>query len=260
MISLAADYLNQTIPHLPNFFAQRTAIHYEETPAYYKGNATFTAAEPLHVVDNSKTTVLYRNGVEMEAKAPRRGKEDRYLTTYGTFGPVLGAVKGALANGLTWSRWEKDASGGRRAVFRFAVSMSLSRYEVGGCCLPDGDGTIPFVRMTGYHGEIAIDPASGAVLRVEVEADLNEFVPLDRAGVMVAYGPVEIGGKTYICPVRSVGIWRARSVNMLTEWNDSQGFIAWAPYATKLDDFRYDDYHTFRAKSRMLPGFAPTPE
>jgi len=86
-----------------------------------------------------------------------------------------------------------------------------------------------------------------AVLRVEVEADLNGFVPLDRADVMVAYGPVEIGGKTYICPVRSVGIWRARSVNMLTEWNDSLGFLAWAPFATKLNDFRYDDYHYVEA-------------
>jgi len=71
------------------------------------------------------------------------------------------------------------------------------------------------------------EPADArAVLRVEVEADLNGFVPLDRAEVMVAYGPVEIGGKIYICPVRSVGIWRARSVNMLTEWNDSLGFLA----------------------------------
>jgi hypothetical protein len=260
IISLAANYLNQMIPHLPNFFAQRTAVRYEETPQSYKGNATFTGAEPLHEVDSYKTTVLYRDGAETEAKAPRRGKEDRYLRTYGTFGPVLGAVKGALANGATWSRWEKDASGERRAVFRFAVPKALSRYEVGGCCLPDGDGAINFVRMTAYHEETAIDPASGTVLRVELEADLNGYVPLDRADVMVAYGPVEIDGKTYICPVRSVGILRARSVNMLTEWNDSMGFLAWGPYATKLNDFRYDDYHKFQAKSRMLPGFTPTPE
>jgi hypothetical protein len=259
MISLAANYLNQAIPHLPNFFAQRTAVHYEETPPYYKGNATFTAAAPLHVVDTSKTTVLYRNGAETETKAPRRGKEDRNLTTYGTFGPVLGVVESVLANGVTWSRWEKDASGGLRAVFRFAIPKAISRYEVGGCCLPRGDGTFNFVRTTAYHGEIAIDPASGAILRVEVDADLDGFVPLDLADVMVSYGPVEIGGKTYICPVRSVGIWRARSVNMLTEWS-RENFLAWAPFATKLNDFRYDDYHIFRATSRMLPGYTRVPE
>lgn len=180
--------------------------------------------------------------------------------TYGTFGPVLGTVKGALAVGMTWSRWEKNANGERRAVFRFAIPAEASRYKTGGCCLPDGDGTMEFARMTAYHGEIAVNPESGAVMRIEIEADLNEFVPLKHAELMVAYGLVEMGGKTYICPLRSVGIWRARSVNMLTEWNNSMGFLAWGPYATKLNDFRYDDYHTFRADSRMLNGFTVAPE
>jgi hypothetical protein len=94
---------------------------------------------------------------------------------------------------------------------------------------------------------------------VEVEADLDGFVPVDHADVMVDYGPVEIGGKTYICPVRSVGIWRARSLNMLAEWG-KENFLAWAPFATKLNDFKYDDYHIFRASSRMLPGYTRVPE
>jgi VWFA-related protein len=88
MVSLATEYLNKTIPRLPNFFAHRTAVHYEETPQFYVGNGRFTAAEPLHVVDTSKTTVLYRIGAEVEVKSPQRGKQDRYLTTYGTFGPA----------------------------------------------------------------------------------------------------------------------------------------------------------------------------
>ena len=34
---------------------------------------------------------------------------------------------------------------------------------------------------------------------MDIEADLQGFVPLDRSDIMVEYGPVEIGGKTYIC-------------------------------------------------------------
>jgi hypothetical protein len=34
-------------------------------------------------------------------------------------------------------------------------------------------------------------------MRIEIEADLEEFVPLKCADLMVAYGLVEIGGKTY---------------------------------------------------------------
>jgi len=260
IISLATDYLNQTIPHLPNFFAQRASVEYDETPAFDHGDGHFTFAEPLHVVETSKTTVLYRNGAEVEAKPSRREKASPSQAVYGTFGPVLSAVKGALANSdsLTWSRWEKDAGAGRRAVFRYGVPASASQFRTGGCCLPDGDATGGFTTVPGYHGEIAIDPTTRAILRVEALADLEGFVPVDRSEVMVSYGPVTIGEKTYICPLRSVSIWRSRSVTSRSEWN--QGFRDWGPFATKLIEFRFDDYHIFRANVRMLPDVTPAPD
>ncbi|MGB6158999.1 MAG: hypothetical protein WBH45_11995, partial [Acidobacteriaceae bacterium] len=147
--------------------------------------------------------------------------------------------------------WEKDPAGGRRAVFHYLVPASASQFRTGGCCLPDGEGTSGFTTLPGYHGDIAIDPATGTILRVEAEADLAGFVPLDRSAVMVSYGPVVIGDKTYICPLRSVSIWRARSVTSRWEWN--QGFRDWGPWATKLIEFHFDDYHIFRANIRMLP-------
>ena len=257
MISLADDYLNQIIPRLPNFFARRTTVEYDETPQFDHGDGHFTRAEPLHVVETSKTTVLYRNGAEVEARPSRQEKASQWQVVYGTFGPALRAVKGVLADpaDLTWSRWEKDAGGGRRAVFRYEVPVSASQFRTGGCCLPDGQGTGGFSTIPGYHGEIAIDPASGAILRVEARAELEGFVPIDRSDVMVSYGPVTIGDKVYICPLRSVSIWRARSVTERAEWN--QGFRDWGPYATKVIEFRFDDYHIFRANVRMLPNVTP---
>ena len=253
MISLANAYLNQTIPHLPNFFAQRTSVEYDETPQFDHGDGHFTNAEPLHLVDTSKTTVLYRKGAEVESKPSRREKSSHWQVVYGTFGPALSAVKGVLADpaSLTWSHWEKDPAGGRRAVFHYLVPASASQFRTGGCCLPDGEGTSGFTTLPGYHGEIAIDPATGAILRVEAEANLEGFAPLDRSAVMVSYGPVVIGDRTYICPLRSVSIWRARSVTSRWEWN--QGFRDWGPWATKLIEFHFDDYHIFRANIRMLP-------
>ena len=261
MISLAAEYLHSTMPRLPDFYARRTSVRYEGNPQYDEGS-THVDPEPLHAVDHSRVTVLYRNGNEVvEAKAKQRGKEDRYLFTYGTFGPLLRAVRDAIAapGTLTWSRWEKNEDGnGRSAVFRYVVPAQKSRYQAGGCCLPDGDGTIGFEKLTGYQGEIAIDPTSGAILRLTMQANLQGFVPLDRSDVMIVYRPVEIGGKTYICPVRSVSIWRARSVPTLWEWNE--GFNTWGPYTTMLNDFIFDDYHMFRGQSRMLGDFTPVPE
>jgi VWFA-related protein len=257
MVAMALQYLNQTIPRLPDFYARRTTASYEEIPSYSMGDGKFSTPEPLHVVDTGRTTVLFRNGAEVvDTKAERRGMEKGAMSTYGTFGPILGAVRMALGVGVSWSRWEKDKAGGRRAVFRYTVPTH-SRYEVAGCCLPDGDGMTSFSRMTGYHGEIAIDPATGALLRVTIQADLRGFVPLDRSDIMVSYGPVEIGGKTYICPLRSVSLMRSRSVNELAEWNREEFYRAWGPFATKLNDFRFDEYHNFRATVRMLPATGP---
>jgi VWFA-related protein len=258
MISLTAEYLRSTMPRLPDFYAKRISVRYEENPEYQEGS---TRVEPksIHEVEHSKATVLYRNGSEvLEAKAKQSGEQDRYLITYGTFGPLLRAVMDPIVapGGLTWSRWEKIEGGRQRAVFRYMVSAQKSGYQSGGCCLPDGDGTIGFRKQTGYHGEIAIDPTSGAILRLTMQADLGGFVPLNRSEIMIAYGPVEIGGKTYICPVRSVSISRARSVPTLRAWNDD--FKTWGPYTTMLNDFVFEDYHMFRAQSRMLSDSTPT--
>ena len=161
----------------------------------------------------------------------------------------------AITTGLTWNRWEQGA-GEPYSVFVYQIPAEKSHYQVGVCCLPDGDGTSPFEETVGYHGEIAIDPASGALLRLEVVADLKSTTPLVRSDIMIEYGPVEIGGKTYICPLRSVSIWRARSETLLTEWDES--FRTYGPYATMLNDFAFERYHVYRAKSRMLSGFSPT--
>jgi hypothetical protein len=76
--------------------------------------------------------------------------------------------------------------------------------------------------------------------------------------MMIEYGPAEIGGKTYICPVRSVAISRGKSVLPLTEWDES--FRTYGPYTTMLNDVAFEQYHMFRAKSRLLTGFNPTQE
>jgi VWFA-related protein len=254
ILALAGAYLNQAMTKLPDFFATRITDQYGETPAYEEGNTRFKAV-PLHVTEHSRATMLYRQGAEvMDAAVGKRVKQNRGLSTNGTFGPLLRVVQSAmdLSGAVTWSRWEQDA-GERRAVFRYRVPAERSLYAVDGCCLPSGDGSSDFAIKPGYHGEIAVDPASGAILRVEVEADLEGFVPLKQSDIMVSYGPVAIGGKVYILPVRSVHIWRKRTVPVLEEWN--AGFNTWGPYATVLNQFTFEDYHMFRGESRMLSAF-----
>ena len=259
MISLIADYLKNTMPKLPDFFATRTTIRYEET-AKFDAVSRKISYESLRTAENFNETVTYRNGNEIadSGAGKRRHRETShpYLITYGTFGPVLDFVRDAIAapGALQWSRWEQSPAG-PRAVFRYAIPAKKSPFRVRGCCLPDGNGTTWFDNEAGYHGDIAIDPASGAILRLRGTADLKAFPPVAVSDIMITYGPVEIGGKTYICPLRSVSILRGRSVNVLMEGD--QGFRTYGPYATLVNDITYKDYHMSRGESHLMPGFKP---
>jgi VWFA-related protein len=252
LLTLASAYLNGTIHKLPDFFARRTTVRYQETPMYFEGG-TSVSYRPLHVTDSSTTTVRYRNGYEIaETKPPKIKVGDPQLITYGVFGPVLNLVMDAMErnNGLTWNRWEQAGSG-PMAVFRYEIPPEKSLYQVWFCCLPDGDGKRAFERYAGYHVDIGIDPESGAILRLAFQADLKSTTPLARDAIMIEYGPIDIGGKTYVCPVRSVSIIRGRSVRVVSEWDVA--FMAYGPYATMLNDITFDRYHLFRSESRILP-------
>ena len=155
---------------------------------------------------------------------------------------------------MAWARWEQDA-GNPKAVFRYSVQSRTSRYNVWGCCLPEGDGTNGFDLIVPYDGEVSIDPVSGAVVRLEAIADLGPFVPLLRSDIVVEYGPVEIGGKTYVCPVKSVSVMTTRSVAFLKEWDE--GFRNFGP--TNNDERHHLRQLSFvSSQSRMMTGVNPS--
>jgi len=252
LLSLASAYLQTTIHKLPDLSASRTTVRYQETPIYLEAG-TSVSYQPLHVTDKSTTIVRYRNGDEIaEASPPKRKPNDPELITYGVFGPVLKGVLDAIEKdeGLTWSYWEQGPHG-HVAVFRYIVSSGTSLHQVWLCCLPDGDGKEAFLRYARFHEEIGIDPESGAILRFKLHGDLKSTTPIARSDIMIDYGPVEIGGKTYICPQRSVTIMRARSVRVLSNAEDA--FMAYGPYVTMLNDVRFDQYHVFRSEAHVLP-------
>ncbi len=256
LLGLAAQYLDETIPKLPDFFATRTAVQYSETPAFHEGHTQVRAA-PMHETTAYRAGVLYRTGGEVvEQGKVKRPEKDAWMLTYGTFGPLLRTMREALQvpGNVTWRRWETGAEG-KRAVFAYAVPAAQSQFAVLGCCLPSGDGTSGFAAMPGYHGEIAIDAVSGAILRITVEAELKGFVPQDRSEMMVEYGPVTLGGRTYVLPQRSVSLARQRVTAGLGEWN--QAFLSWGPYETTVNEFTFTDYHMFRGEGRVLPGVLP---
>ena len=257
MLVLVKDYLEKTIAKLPDLYATRTTVRYEENPELDNSRSS-AGSQSLRMVEMSKAEVLYRDGEEVvdSQGSERNVSSEGRLTTRGTFGPILADVRRAVEDQgrMKWVRWESGPEG-RRGVFEFEIPATESTYFEGGCCLPDADGENPFRIQAGYRGEIAINPADGTIFRLQQQFDMQEYVPMDRDEVLIDYGPVKISGKTYFCPARSVSLARGRSVISLKQWD--QSFLTYGPYATKMNDMRFSNYHLFRAESRILPNFKP---
>ena len=259
IMALVVNYVSKTIHELPNFYATRVTTSFEETPLIQRPTYS-TPYQPLHPVSATQTTVLYRDGrevVEAAKIASNAAKpQERGLNASGVFGPIMSTVfLDAARSNLSWSHWEQVPSGSR-AVFQYAVPQQHSQYRASYCCIPDPDPgnppTKPFDQIVGYHGEITVDPLDGSIVRLTVVADLKPSDPMQRADILVEYGPVDIGGKTYICATRSIALSTALSQSRLPGNPGLPAVVTPGPPQTLLNDVAFERYHMFLASARIL--------
>lgn len=252
ILTKAISYVTRTVRQLPNFSASRVTTRFEDIDN-----------QPLHFAGVSNLPVTFRDGQEavvVAAESKTNTPAMSGLTTKGEFGPILFTVLLDIAHStVKWKHWE-EAPGKTLAVFSFKVPREQSHYQTGACCQTnDASRAIP--QFSAYHGQIAIDPEEGTVFRIMVQADLKPEDSISRADIFVEYGRVEIGGRYYICPEKSVAILVDKVVPASTTASFHNGQISPAingqslprQTQTQLDDVAFTQYHVFRADSRMLP-------
>jgi len=181
---------------------------------------------------------------------------------------LLLVFKEAQAAGtVNWSRWELIAAK-PIAVFSFEVPRPESKLEVAVCCFPNvkqagiarfytsttgpllgaersGGGVAgnfqtntdwnDFKSIVAYHGHFYIDPATGTVLRIIVEAEFKPSDVVHQMDTRIDYGPVKAGQKTLIAPVRSV-------INLVVVPNGESGAGGYSQ-RTALFSSEYSEYH-----------------
>jgi hypothetical protein len=204
MLEDARGYVVQTLARLPNFFATRTTERYYGIPPGLN-EASRPVMTSLLPRGSYSREITFRDGKELID--PMKNPEGRQtlfslgLETQGEFGTEAAVVlTDVTSNTIAFHHWEKGPTG-VVAVFRYSVSKQDSHYEVSYLC----NGKSTFHNQPAYHGAIALDPASSAIMRVTIEAtDSNADDPVSHVASVVEYGPVEIGGKIYTCPLHSV--------------------------------------------------------
>jgi VWFA-related protein len=279
MYQAAIDYVVNTMARLPNFIATRQTRSFDNEPLVV-GHTGYAPNTDEHLVGTFARQITYRDGKEV-SDANGNGKRKaaagpRGLATWGEFGPALAIVlSDSLKGRVTWSHWEQTAEG-KLGVFHYRVPKAASHFVVSYCCSwnalnsgstaatagfrnnptnqyagtgPNNEASdaISYHGTPAYHGDLYIDPQSGAVLRVTVDAELESTAVLTRASLAIQYGKVDIGGHTYICPMRSVAISADRDRPGLAAGGQSDEIV-------RLNETTFADYHRFGSTSRILPG------
>lgn len=265
MINMAVQYVKETFSRLPNFLATRATIHFEDAPAREQATMPGMTSGPTHWIPiefgssaasarrlrksaTFSAIVAYRDGAEVYDSSGKSAKEATLstgLTTEGEFGPLLAFVlRDAIQSRLiTWSHWERGEDD-PIAVFHYSVPQLESHFSVG---VPKGSKVETV--YPGYRGEIAVDPATGSIMRLSLIGEIIATHFETETAILVDYAPVSIGDQTYICPVHGVAYSKSPVANVAP---GSQNATV-APQ-TLLNDVSFTDYHLFRSEARMVSG------
>ena len=283
MMDAARGYVTQALPRLPNFFATRSTNHFDDTPQVLtKGDWPVRAG--LHLVGTSSRQITFRDGREIQDRVQDaaatasatsdKARQELGLHTWGEFGPELSVILTDAAKGtVSFHHWEQTPAG-LAAVFRYAVPKAASHYSINYCCVAEMElinagprgrssggmgpqGAVvshPFNETPGYHGSISIDPVTGTIFRITLEAELNKDDPLLRADTVVEYGPVTIGERKFICPVRSLAVSVEKPSALQ---HDSAGPTARTaspvnPASLLINETSFTRYHRLGATVRVL--------
>ncbi len=290
----ATAYVTQTLPHLPDFLATRTTYTFNDTAQVLKVNewpvrvglhlVKNTTRDITFRDDHEVTAAPSQTANTSAASAsgpaapPAAAPPEPGLQSYGEFGQLLRLILvDAAKNKPAFHHWEKTPAG-LVAVYRYSVPKADSHYEVNYCCTYDGLRTstrqgggrrggggggvvgnqpgsaATFLRkVPGYHGSLFIDPTSGVIRRITLEADMGDG-PVSRAATVIEYGPVSIGDRKFICPLRSMNVWEGPA-----EWSPPSSEIpvasvqALEPKGTLyVNESSFTNYHRLGSTVRIL--------
>ena len=262
IMNAAVSFVATTFRHLPDFLALRETQSFDNSPITVTHSGWAPANTALHQAGKFQQEITYRGGREVGIHSvtntgmdTKQGASPPGLASTGEFGPVLATILRDASKGkVSWSRWEQMPSG-LAAVFNYKVPGSASHYEVDFCCVrgsedaksysgEGSDGGNSYRGTPAYDGSLFIDPSSGSILRITLEPELKADGPIMRSAIAVSYGPVEIGGKSYICPVHSIAISLART-RLGGDLSDRT--------ILRINEVKFTNYHRFGSSLRIVP-------
>ena len=273
MLQAALNYVSHYVIVLPNLVCRETV---------YRFNDASTPGRPwrtgeLHLRDTIAGELTVRGGAEsfklQEAGAVAPGQDrppqnessglKTGMTTSGEFGGILAALFAAGTQRFVWRRWE-ILDGKRVAVFDYSVPQPDSHFVVAWSGEGATEGHRNISRKSAYRGEMSIDPASGGILRLTEQAlPLPQGFPIQRSDTAVEYRAVNLGGRTLLCPARSITIMHGHpSIAPVHEQpigTAETDFVNFTSFVHYLNRVEFAGYRLFQADSKLSFDTQSTP-
>jgi hypothetical protein len=243
LLAKAAAYASNTYSQLPALSADRTTLRFQnnfETVADTSGQSSGAADATMGtgLSGNPETDFLYINAMDTPITL-NKGQEtlpadktqwgrNRMIQVTDPDPDLANVISEAQASGsIHFVRWEA-VNGKPAAVFTYAVNKKKTHMGVHVCCFPDieqagrtalpGD---PFAAPSGnfqtstawspykkdsvpYHGEIFVDPGTGIVVSLITQTEEKSSDMVHQVDERIDYGPVTVGNKSLVLPVRAV--------------------------------------------------------
>lgn len=195
------------------------------------------AASFIHYINSTEEQVILQHGAE---QAPQQATKipwgaNKMIALLEPDPSLVAVHKDAQGVGkIEWLRWEL-VNGKPAAVYTFSVPEKKSHLALNVCCFPSinqtgkaifytaltaptlgggasgGGVTGNFQTSTEWHnfkatapyqGKFFIDPATGIVVRMIVEAELNPSDVVHQVDTRIDYAPLKVGDKLLVVPVK----------------------------------------------------------
>jgi len=192
----------------------------------------------IHYINSTDTNIGLERGAERLPEDKTQWGRNKMIEVMDPDPDVATIFAEAKEFGnLKWERWEL-VNGKPAAVFSYDVPKKKSKMAVDVCCFPEIEqaGVANFSsasvgsmnggsgggahgnfqtntswsaykeKNVGYHGEFFIDPDTGIIIRMITEDEQKSSDMVHQVDTRIDYGPVVIGGKPLVVPVRSIMI------------------------------------------------------
>ena len=253
MLRRAGEYAAVYTRSIPDFTCTQITHRFDDDPSSTRRGRAERAGG-LHEGDTITSELTFNNGTEshfvrgVNGKAWSSRRPLDGLTTAGEFREIIGSIFPAVGTAtMKWSHWEMD-DGRLVAVFEYLLDFAHSKAS-----LVEQSLGLSFQTRVAGKGLVFIDPTSGNIVRVTRQAIIPAHFPVRRCDMVVEYRAVDIGGRPWLCP--------ARSVTISEEMRPKTDIGFFMIRVRSVNQVEFTDYHKFGSESRMIvAGVSPAEE